>query len=41
MSGIRKETLLLLYYAILLVRLSTPLYLCLVLRRVIVAGGHD
>lgn len=28
-------------YAIVLPYLSTPLYLCLVLRHVIVAGGHD
>ena len=28
-------------YAILLLYLSTPLYLCLILRHVIVAGGHD
>ena len=41
MSGIRNQALLLHYYAIALPSLSTPLYLRLVLCRIVVAGGHD
>lgn len=41
MSEIRNHNLCWRNYAIGLLYLSTPLYLCLVLRHVIVAGGHD